>query len=69
MQMLSNVPFDEIRVGDRVKSIRTGTEGFIYSKTPIHLARRFEDNEVMIKWENGNISYIWHFQLDGVWLM
>ena len=69
MQILSNMPFDEIRLGDIVKSIRTGTEGFIYSKRPVHLARRFEDDEVIIKWSNGNVSYLWHFQLDGVWLL
>ena len=57
MQILSNVPFDEIRVGDRVKSIRTGTEGFVYSKTPIHLAvgceriqlRKKKDTSFMLK--------------------
>jgi hypothetical protein len=69
MQTLSNVPFDEIRVGDRVKSMRTLREGFVSNKIPIHLATRCEDNEVFIKWEHGAISYTWLFQCEYIWLM
>lgn len=69
MQTLSNVSFNEIRIGDRVKSKVTNREGFISRITPIEYARRFEDNEFIIVWENGNISCQWHFMYDFVWLM
>jgi len=69
MQILSKVPINEIRVGDRVKSSLTNREGVIVKIIDIANASRFEDNEILVKWENGNISHQWHFVYDKVWLM
>jgi len=69
MQTLSNVPFNELRVGDRVKSKITDNEGFIFCLIDIAEAKRREDNEIVVKWSTGTISYQWHFNYDRVWLM
>lgn len=69
MQVLSEVPKELIRIGDRVKSMRTLREGVITGIIPIEQARRFEDMELLIRWENGNISQQWLYMYDGVWMM
>ncbi len=69
MQTLSNVPFEELRVGDRVKSKSTNNEGVISRLIDISEASRRDDNEILVKWSNGNISLQWHYNYDRVWLM
>lgn len=69
MQTLSKVPFDQLRVGDRVKSRVTNNEGFIYRLIDISEASRQDDNEIVMKWPNGSISYLWHYNCDVIWLM
>ncbi len=69
MQTLCNIPISEIRVGDRVKSKQTNREGFIKQIIPIQNACRFEDEELIIRWENGNISRQWKYMYDAVWMM
>ncbi len=69
MQKLSNVPFQSLRIGDRVKSSYTGNEGMIYKLIPIEHARRRDDNEIMVKWDTGSVSYQWQYCYDGIWLM
>lgn len=69
MQTLSNVPFEELRVGDRVKSKSTNNEGVISRLIDITEARRKDDNEILVKWSTGNISLQWHYNYDRVWLM
>jgi hypothetical protein len=69
MQTLSNVPFSELRVGDRVKSKVTNREGVITSLINISKAFRFKDNEIFIKWERNTRSHQWYFFYDYVWLM
>lgn len=69
MQILAEVSFCDLRVGDRVKSKNTGREGFIRNLIDITEARRRDDNEIVIYWENGNVSYHWQYMYDNVWLM
>ncbi len=69
MQILSNVPLQNVRVGDRVKSMMTGNEGFISRIIDIEDARRKDDYEYLIKWDNGNISLHWKYNYSSVWLM
>lgn len=69
MQTVANIPFNELRVGDRVKSRITGVEGFISELIDISKASRRDDNEIVVKWDNGNISLQWHFNYCFVWLM
>lgn len=63
------MPIDEIRIGDRVKSSLTDREGVITKIIDIANASRCEDNEILVKWENGGISHQWHINYDKVWLM
>ena len=69
MQKLSNVSFHDLRIGDRVKSSYTGNEGMIYKLIPIEHARRGDDNEIIVKWDTGSVSYQWQYCYDGIWLM
>lgn len=69
MQTLSKVPVEHIRVGDRVKSRVTHIEGTILEIIPVEQARRCEDNEFFIRWDNSNTSFQWHYMYDRVWLM
>lgn len=69
MQTVAKVPFNELRVGDRVKSMITGVEGVITDLIDTSKARRKDDNEIVVKWDNGNISLQWHFNFMFVWLM
>ena len=69
MQKLSDVPFDSLRVGDRVKSKITNNEGVIRELIVKSQAKRFEDSEIVIVWDTGSRSHHWHFWLDKVWLM
>ena len=62
MQKLSDVPFDLLRVGDRVKSEITNNEGVIQKLIPAY-------NEIAIDWNNGCHSQQWQVWLDHVWLM
>ena len=68
MQTLSDVPFEELRVGDRVKSKFTNNEGFI-----LHLIKKSEtklknDNEILIRWFTDD-TLQWHCYYHMVWLM
>lgn len=63
--MLSEVPFEELKIGDHVIS-KLGTPGTITDLIPIHLSYKQEDNGIFIYWDNGNMSCPWHFQSDGI---
>lgn len=69
MQTLSNVPIEEVRVGDRVKSKKTNREGFISQIIDIEYSQRQDDNSFIIRWENGNISLQLQLDYTNVWLM
>ena len=59
--MLSDVPFESLCVWDVVISV-IGTPGKITDLIPIETATRKEDNEIIIQWNNGKFSMIWHFE-------
>lgn len=70
MMPVSEVPFDELRVGDEVVSYR-GNAGVIIEKVDIEESIRFEDNSLVIRWDNGkenNLSYTWHFWCSNVYM-
>lgn len=69
MQPLNNVPFESLRIGDRVKSMVTGSEGLIWRLIPVQETRNRGADEIVIKWDTNSISHQWHFWLDKVWLM
>lgn len=75
MQTLSNVPFNELRVGDRVKSKYTSNEGFIsalYPKkinSPLSPFYPFIEDEIQIKWDDENITIYYHYCFASIWLM
>lgn len=61
MRQLKDVPWEDIREGDFVISLR-GTNGKIVELRQKEFATHKEDNEVSILWQNGNLSLIWHFE-------
>lgn len=63
---LDTVSWDQLKTGDRVQSVMTGTLGTITEKNPIEYATRLEDNELIIDWDNNNRSWVWHFQTVSV---
>ncbi len=65
MRMLSQVPFNTLKIGDRVIGAN-GVHGRISRLIPIVEARREEDNDIVIEWDNGNKSLVWHFWTDKV---
>lgn len=69
MQKLSDVPFDLLRVGDRVKSEITNNEGVIRELILVQDAYRTEDNQIVINWDTGYRYRTWQFWLDQIWLM
>lgn len=69
MQTLSNVPFDQLRVGDRVKSKITNLEGVISSLYRYEKTVKYSDYEIFVRWEDGSYAYIWPNKFYNVWLM
>lgn len=59
--MLSDVPWESLMVGDVVISV-IGNPGKITELIPIELAKQREDNEIVIEWNNGRFSLVWHFE-------
>lgn len=62
---LSEVAFDNLHVGDALISAR-GVPGVITKLIPREKATRNEDAEIVIQWDNGNISWNWHFWMDQI---
>ena len=69
MQPLNTVPFESLRIGDRVKSMITDTEGLIWRLIPVQETRNRGADEIVIKWDTNSMSHRWHFLLNKVWLM
>lgn len=65
MRTLSEVPFDKLKLNDKILSVRN-VEGKIVELIPKEKATRQEDNEVVIHWDNGNKSHLWHFWATNV---
>lgn len=59
--MLSDVPWESLMVGDVVISV-IGNPCKITELIPIELAKQREDNEIVIEWNNGRVSLVWHFE-------
>lgn len=66
MRKLCEIPFSDLSVGDRVLSAR-GIRGTITTLVPKEQATRQEDNELKVKWDNGDTSLLWHFQGERVY--
>lgn len=59
---LSEVAFDDIKIGMRVLSDNTGWEGKVVNKLTQAEADDREDDVIYIDWDNGNKSpHVWHF--------
>lgn len=56
---VSNIPFENLKIGTPVISA-IGNAGKITKLIPREQAYRNEDNDVVIEWDNGKISEIWH---------
>lgn len=59
MVYLSDVPYTDIVVGDKVIS-HLGTPGIIEKLIDVEDDYRKGDNNITIQWENGNRSTTWH---------
>jgi hypothetical protein len=57
---LNEIKFEEIRIGQRVKSLNTFVEGEITGLIPM-TEHPDEDDNIWIKWDNGKESCLWHF--------
>lgn len=62
---LSEMCIGDIHIGQRVKSLHTGTLGTI-TNVLFFTPAESDDNEIVIEWDNGKFSQVWHFWLDGV---
>lgn len=57
---LSDVPFDKLKVGDKLISA-VGQPGKITKLTDKEFASQQEDNEIEVEWDSGKTSKFWHF--------
>jgi hypothetical protein len=62
---LSEVPFQDIFIGQRVVS-HIGNPGTVTDLIPIEQAVRKMDNEVTVTWDHGGKSHLWHFWCDHI---
>lgn len=62
---LCDVLWEDLRVGDILIS-HLGTAGEIVRLIPKIIATQREDNEIVIKWNNGKISMPWHFECKDI---
>ena len=61
---LSDKPLNEIHVGDKVRSLNTGTLGIV---TYVSKEIVKEDYVLNFKWDDGNVSEsVWHFWLTEI---
>lgn len=60
---LSDVPFNKISVGLAVVSA-IGTLGRVFQLFPEGAFARYA--AIVIHWDNGRVSYVWHFQSNYV---
>lgn len=67
--LLSDVPFTSLEEGMKVRSLLTRHEGYIEHLIPREKAKRAEDAEIIIRWEDGGQSWHWHFQYFRVLLL
>lgn len=63
---LSQVPFDDLKVGDVVQSTLTGNKGLIEKLIPKPKARRAEDNQIVVRWSTGSFSDAWQHKYGAV---
>lgn len=59
---LSEISFEEIKIGTKVVSKCTGCTGRVTGKLPI----RREDREIEIDWDHGGYSCVWHFWCNNI---
>lgn len=63
---LSEIPFDEIKIGQRVRSDNTGWHGAVHETYTRNDRSDCEDFFVVVHWDNANISNNWHFWMDQI---
>jgi hypothetical protein len=63
---ISDIPFKDLKVGMKVKSLNNGVIGKIDQLLLKEDINDREDNIIVIKWRNKNTSYVWHFWCDKV---
>lgn len=67
VKLLSEVKWDNLRLNDRVKLIKSGTLGHIGGLSTPEECPLDEENTITIDWDNGGISYfVYHSWLDKV---
>lgn len=65
MKSVADIPWDDLRIGDRVISAN-GQVGTIARLDVHNQGLDCEDYDVAFQWENGGRSAIWHFWCDKV---
>lgn len=69
MKLVSEIPFDKVMVGLRVRSLATNNTGKIVSVIQRNPRAQMEDT-IDIDWDNGKKSYgLFHFWADKVCLI
>lgn len=68
-RVLATVPYDEIKVGMRTKSLLTGNEGRVGLLLPKEMDNSKEDNIIVIDWDAQHCSWCRHFEYDKVVLL
>lgn len=61
---LSEIPFEDIQVADRVFSGFTGVYGYVRNK--VEKTANQDDNTIIVDWDQGSQSRQFHFDYDGV---
>jgi len=64
--LLNEVPWEQLRTGDPVRSTVTKRSGEITELKKVRGGKDPEDFTIVITWSNGSQSYIWHFWSEWV---
>jgi len=64
---LSETPFENLQIGNRVKSLLTGRLGTIERLIPKMKAKLARDHEIVIRWDERELlSHTWQFVYNNV---
>lgn len=67
MKLLADVKWEDLRIGDKVKNIKTQTEGYIWELGTPEECPSDEENTISIDWDGGYVTYcVYHSWLTKV---
>lgn len=64
--LLSEVAWEELKLGDPVRSLITKTTGEVTALKKVRGGKDPEDFTIVVTWSNGKQSYVWHFWADFI---